>query len=431
MTTTNLQTNIPTEIFSIDGDKSISISQLGLTLTRDILTTPIQTIITPLDITDINTGNVITMDRLTYLPIGLAALEAPPNPTTLHIQDTLLVDNIPDLNSTTVAYNSIVLTDGTTTNTINKTGYSTKNTVANLTHYLNFSDASTSGIGPIQKTAGISCNPSTNVITATTFDGTTTNATNVGITSDNTSGTYYIPFVKTIGNGNKPLFIDDATGPLTYNPSTATISTNIININALPTTVNVASRFGQVGLVKLQTITTTINGSALPLTITLSNIFTSAYKNYRIILQPRSDVNFTAYPAYNLSAFLGTGTLPTIANLYGFEMTSSATTVVSPLFTTGIVIASTPVIVAVSGLTNKVVSFDITNVGYTTSSATVVNINCKSFYNNPGINGVSDRNIQIASTSGSTITGLTLQQTSIGVGNFFDLNAIIYGYNQL
>jgi hypothetical protein len=65
-------------------------------------------------------------------------------------------------------------------------------------------------------------------VTATTFNGnlsgTATNATNVGITSDNTAGTYYIPFVKTSGTGNKPLFIDDITGPLSYNPSTAVLS---------------------------------------------------------------------------------------------------------------------------------------------------------------------------------------------------------------
>jgi hypothetical protein len=51
-----------------------------------------------------------------------------------------------------------------------------------------------------------------------------TNATNVEITIDNTPGTYYIPFAKTSGTGNKPLFIDDTTGPLTYNPSTAVLS---------------------------------------------------------------------------------------------------------------------------------------------------------------------------------------------------------------
>ena len=99
MTTRNFQTNITTEIFSDDGDKSISISQLGLTLKRDILTTPIETIITPLDITDVNTGNVITIDRLTYLPTGLAALTVPSNPTTCNFNDAIQVQ---DYNTTLV-----------------------------------------------------------------------------------------------------------------------------------------------------------------------------------------------------------------------------------------------------------------------------------------------------------------------------------------
>jgi len=99
MATRTFQTNITTEIFSDDGDKSISISQLGLTLKRDILTTPIETIITPLDITDVNTGNVITMDRLTYLPTGLAALTVPSNPTTCNFNDAI---QLQDYNATLV-----------------------------------------------------------------------------------------------------------------------------------------------------------------------------------------------------------------------------------------------------------------------------------------------------------------------------------------
>jgi hypothetical protein len=151
----------------------------------------------------------------------------------------------------------ITLTDGTTTNTIDKNGYTTRNTNANLTHYLNFSDASATGTGAIQKTIGLSCNPSTSTITATTFSGalsgnsttatTATNATNVALTSDNTSGTYYLPFAKTSGTGNKPLYIDDTTTALTYNPSTSNLTattftgshigtaniTNAVNANTL------------------------------------------------------------------------------------------------------------------------------------------------------------------------------------------------------
>ena len=189
--------------------------------------------------------------------------------------------------TTDPSLNTIVITDGTTTNTIDKNGYTTRNTTTNSTHYLNFSDSSSTGTGAIQKTAGISVNPSTKVITATSFagdlsgnatnatntsttltttagtyypvfvsnnvsgnypnlvgvmtynpstntitantfngvlSGTATNATNVGITADNTNGTYYLPFAKTSGTGNKPLFIDDTTTPLTYNPSTGTLT---------------------------------------------------------------------------------------------------------------------------------------------------------------------------------------------------------------
>lgn len=65
----------------------------------------------------------------------------------------------------------IEISDGTTTNTIDKNGYTTRNSVQNTTHYLNFSDSSATGTGAIQKTAGISCNPSTNIVSATTFSG--------------------------------------------------------------------------------------------------------------------------------------------------------------------------------------------------------------------------------------------------------------------
>ena len=162
---------------------------------------------------------------LTTLDQALQALDVAPNATTVQFTDTIL------------------LTDGTTSNTLNKTGYTTKNTTTNATYYLNFSDASTTGIGAIQKTAGISCNPSTNVITATTFVGaltgtassattattatTASTATTITTTSDNTSGTYYIPFSKTTATTSTTLYLDDTTTALTYNPSTATLTASV------------------------------------------------------------------------------------------------------------------------------------------------------------------------------------------------------------
>jgi hypothetical protein len=70
-----------------------------------------------------------------------------------------------------LSYSGITLSDGTATNTINYIGYTTQNSVENATKYLNFSDISANGISAIKKTSGISCNPFTNTITATTFIG--------------------------------------------------------------------------------------------------------------------------------------------------------------------------------------------------------------------------------------------------------------------
>jgi len=340
-----------------------------------------------------------------------------------------------DTNGLKTANNkTIVLTDGTTTNTINYLGYTTRNTTTNATHYLNFSDTSTTGIGAIQKTAGLSCNPNTNTITATTFSGalsgTATNATNVGITSDNTAGTYYIPFVKTNGSGNKPLFIDDVTAPLTYNASTGLVSATGYTITGTPTTSSVASTFGQVGLVKITSVQVAITGSIGSQNLSFANLFNSTYKNYRIILQPTTQVAFTAYPSYSLQAFLGTS-VPTIASLYGFEITSASTTTVVPVYTAGATISSAPLIFAVSSLTNKEIIFDVMNVGYANTSTQQVSLMCKSVYGNPGVSGASDRTITCSSLSGATITGLSIQQGSLGIGNNMTLEAVVYGYNQL
>jgi hypothetical protein len=108
----------------------------------------------------------------------------------------------------------------------------TVNTSANLTHYLNFSDSSATGYGRPQKNASISCNPSTGTITATTFSGSISNAAGVSLTSDNTSGTYYLPFSKTTTATGNALYIDNTTTPLTYNPNSSTLTASIFSGSA-------------------------------------------------------------------------------------------------------------------------------------------------------------------------------------------------------
>jgi hypothetical protein len=54
---------------------------------------------------------------------------------------------------------------------------------------------------------------------------------------------------------------------------------------------------------------------------------------------------------------------------------------------------------------------------------------CKSIYSNPGVSGASDRTISATALSGATITGLVIQQSSIGIGNNMTLEMIVYAYN--
>jgi len=245
---------------------------------------------------------------------------------------------------------------------------------------------------------------------------TATNATNVAITDNNTSATYYPTFVSN-NTGNLALNVDKTTNPLSYIPSTGNLSSTLFT-----------GLLSTGGLVYLSTGSVAITGSASATNISLASIFNSTYKNYRIVLSPTSQITFTAYPSYSLQAFSGIGTMPTIASLYGFEMTSSATTIVTPIYTAGATISSSPLILAVSQVVNHQTIIEIENVGFTATTTQSLGLKCKSFYSNPGISGASDRSILASYVSGSTITGLILQQNSISVGNNMTLGYTIYAY---
>ena len=331
-------------------------------------------------------------------------------------------------------------------------------------------------------------------ITATTFTGaltgTATNTSGINTISDNSNTTCYIPFCKSTAGTSRPLYVDDTTGPLAYNPSTSTLTvtsvtaTNLngthngnvanastvasnssgaltitngtaqaLTINSLQGSTNIQSNGTTVatvsstglsmgtgttvtaplfsgiidtgGLVYLQTVNASITGSASAVNFNLANIFNSTYKNYRIVFGPSTQLSFTSYPAYSLYAFLGTS-VPTVGVLSGFELTSSSTTTVTPIYSSGAL--TTPFVIAVSQSINHQNVIEIENVGYAYTAIQQVGIKCKSFYGNPGVSGTSDRNIACGGTSGCTITGLTLQQSSISAGNNMTINATIYGY---
>jgi len=291
-----------------------------------------------------------------------------------------------------------------------------------------------SGLQAVKLGSTFTCTPSNGTLRATTFEGaltgTASNSGLINVATDNTPGTYYLPFIKTTAGVAKALYVDDTTGPLSYNPSTSTLSAATYTITGVPATANVASTFGQVGLVYLQTLTGTITGTALPVDFNLTGCFNATYTNYRIIITPTTQTSYSAYPSYALKAFLGTGTLPTTASLFGMETTTSNSGVtVAPVYSVSITMATTPLIFAVSAIANRQTVFEVKNVGFSNTAAQMVELQCKSCYSNPGITGASDRTIMTSSLSGAAITGLTLQQTSIGVGNNMGWNAAIYGYN--
>ena len=65
-------------------------------------------------------------------------------------------------------------------------------------------------------------------LTATTLTGTASNTSGINTISDNSNTNCYIPFSKSMAGSSRPLYVDDVTGPLIYNPSTSTLSaTNI------------------------------------------------------------------------------------------------------------------------------------------------------------------------------------------------------------
>ncbi len=118
-------------------------------------------------------------------------------------------------------------------NTINTNTYNISNTC-----YIPFTSSS-AGSGKalyVDDTTGpLSYNPATSTLTASIFSGSlsgnATSATTVSTVSDNTAGTFYLPFVKTTAlvTPNQQIYIDDTTGPLTYNPSTSTLSASIFS----------------------------------------------------------------------------------------------------------------------------------------------------------------------------------------------------------
>ena len=126
------------------------------------------------------------------------------------------------------------------------------------------------------------------VQTAITAGSVTTTA-NIALTSDNTAGTYYIPFSKTTSATSNALYIDNVTTPLTYNPSTSTLicsTASFTNANILlnSASFNLGSGAGSVsntiiGNLTPRTIVFTTGGNTLVGTAAGQNMGIAATSN--------------------------------------------------------------------------------------------------------------------------------------------------------
>ena len=279
-------------------------------------------------------------------------------------------------NSAKIKQGTITSTNGTNTTTITPTSVTTTNfigdlsgnavTATNATNAINTSTTLTTTSGtyyPVFVSNNVSgnypnlvgtmtYNPSSNTITANTFNGvlsgTATNATNVGITSDNTSGTYYIPFAKTSGTGNKPLFIDDTTTPLSYNPNTGVLTAvSYAGSGASLTgiTATTATNATNVGI----TDTTTTAGTYYP-TFVSANTGNVPLRVDSQYLQYNPSTNILQNPNFLVSN--------------GTETSSTG----GLLLTTGGVGSKTISSTNTTGATNNFLSIQTTNTGNSSSS---------------------------------------------------------------
>ncbi len=202
------------------------------------------------------TNDTTSLPRLALTGTLLQSLEVPPNPTTLEVNKTLLLtDNISTgsigiVGTTTQvdASGDLVLNPVGSISANGKTLDMTNGEIHKcpLIHGANNTDMyieakgtgdlilETNGINRLTITdtgsmtfeGGMTYNNTTNTLTATNFTGLASNATNssfssnISITEDNSGTVCYPTFVKSLGSGQKNLFMDGNTGPFSIIPST-------------------------------------------------------------------------------------------------------------------------------------------------------------------------------------------------------------------
>lgn len=254
LTVTQAATLAPV-VLTVDGETNVGFSILpkgsgtlklnGLTLTAStgtITVTNAKTLSVPLDATVSGTntgdGNVATTAVSTsasFFPLFVASST---NSTQVVNLGTGLSFN-PSTNVLTTTTFSGALSGNATTATTASNG-ATVQVSTSASFFPLFAASSTNGNQPFNLGTGLSFNPSTNVLTTTTFSGalsgnattatTATSATTVAITDDTTTNATMYPTWVTTASGNQAAKV--CSTKLFFNPSTGTLTATQINLAA-------------------------------------------------------------------------------------------------------------------------------------------------------------------------------------------------------
>jgi len=304
-----------------------------------------------------------------------------------------------------------------------------------------------------------------------------TNASNVAITDDNTNAIFYPVFVSN-NTGNLPLKVDKTTNPLSYNPSTGAFTTQsytattggsqisslsntnlqVINAGSATTTINSASitcNSGantttitptsittgtlnytalspaiNLGMTLLSTNTlTAFTGASASLNQAFANIFNSSYANYRIIITATNPSAMgTNFPVWEITATSGTGTQPTAWYSYKETFTNTGASTGTLTYANSSVL---PITLSGSNNSCRNLQFDIMNVGFAqnTAGGYATVIVPKQAYTNIGGNGWVQNTAECFFSSGVSMTGFTLQLTGSSGSVATNGSMKVYGYN--
>ena len=193
----------------------------------------------------------------------------------------------------------------------------------NSSHFVTFSLTSTGSGIALSSDAELTYNPSTNILTATTFSGnltgTATTSQNVNTVAATTASTHYITF-SPVNGASGVAISSDAT--LTFNPGTNVLSTDVFSGNVSGTAVTATNFYGTLTGNVTGTATTAQNTNVAVAATNASHYITFTVATSGAGLGQSADADLTYNPSTNvLSAgvFSGnfTGTAATATNFFG------------------------------------------------------------------------------------------------------------------